>query len=157
MMFPAASNNEPHWPKYCFSIQKSFLLDEPTKGIDNHFKNKLAQILRKCTERGATVIMVSHDIEFCGKYADRCAMFFDGAISTTNAPRKFFPETVFIPRHPTGCPVTCSYNAVTPKDVAELCIKNLDPEQGDPGPNIRQINIRASNQDANRSDHKDRI
>ena len=111
---------------------KIILLDEPTKGIDNHFKNKLAEILRKCTQNGATVIMVSHDIEFCGKYADRCAMFFDGAISTTNAPRKFFSGNSFYTTASNRMSRHLFHNAVTPKDVAELCIKNLGSENETP-------------------------
>jgi energy-coupling factor transport system ATP-binding protein len=111
---------------------KIILLDEPTKGIDNHFKNKLAEILRKCTEKGATVIMVSHDIEFAGKYADRCAMFFDGAISTTNAPRKFFSGNSFYTTASNRMSRHLFRNAVTPKDVAELCIANLSSEEGKP-------------------------
>lgn len=112
---------------------KIILLDEPTKGIDNHFKNKLADILRKCTKNGATVIMVSHDIEFCGKYADRCAMFFDGAISTTNAPRKFFSGNSFYTTASNRMSRHVFFNAVTPKDVADLCIQNLGTENGKPG------------------------
>lgn len=108
---------------------KIILLDEPTKGIDNHFKNKLADILRRCTQNGATVIMVSHDIEFCGKYADRCAMFFDGAISTTNAPRKFFSGNSFYTTASNRMSRHLFDNAITPKDVAELCLANLEPTE----------------------------
>lgn len=113
---------------------KIILLDEPTKGIDNHFKNRLAEILRKCTEKGATVIMVSHDIEFAGKYADRCAMFFDGAISTTNAPRKFFSGNSFYTTASNRMSRHLFHNAVTPKDVAELCIQNLELGSNGAGP-----------------------
>ena len=42
---------------------KILLLDEPTKGLDNYFKIKLAEILRKLIAQGVTVVMVSHDIE----------------------------------------------------------------------------------------------
>ena len=66
------------------------LLDEPTKGMDAHFKEKLAQILKKLQQKGVTVIAVSHDIEFCAKYADRCAMFFDGNIVSEDVPSVFF-------------------------------------------------------------------
>ncbi len=66
------------------------LLDEPTKGIDARFKEKLAQILKKLQEKGVTLIAVSHDIEFCAKYADRCAMFFDGNIVSEDVPSVFF-------------------------------------------------------------------
>ena len=66
------------------------LLDEPTKGLDGHFKEKLARILKNLQDAGTTIVMVSHDIEFCAKYADRCAMFFDGSITGCNTPRAFF-------------------------------------------------------------------
>ncbi len=71
------------------------LLDEPTKGIDAHFKKKLAQILIELKKSNVTVIIVSHDVEFCAEYADRCAMFFDGAIVSENTPRKFFSGKSF--------------------------------------------------------------
>lgn len=48
------------------------LLDEPTKGLDAFFKDKLARLLRSLTARGTTVLMVSHDVEFCASYADWC-------------------------------------------------------------------------------------
>ena len=57
---------------------KILLLDEPTKGLDDFFKEKLAKILRTLTKEGVTIVMVSHDIEFCVKHGDVCALFFDG-------------------------------------------------------------------------------
>lgn len=71
------------------------LLDEPTKGLDAHFKEKLANMLKRLQKSGMTIIMVSHDIEFCAKYADRCAMFFDGQIVSENTPREFFSGKSF--------------------------------------------------------------
>ena len=71
------------------------LLDEPTKGLDAHFKQVFANIIRKLTKRGTTVVMVSHDIEFCAQYADRCAMFFDGNITSSGTPREFFSGNSF--------------------------------------------------------------
>lgn len=52
------------------------LLDEPTKGLDGYFKLKLGSILQQLQMQGTTIIMVSHDLEFCARYADRCGMFF---------------------------------------------------------------------------------
>ncbi|MDR1628760.1 MAG: ATP-binding cassette domain-containing protein [Oscillospiraceae bacterium] len=71
------------------------LLDEPTKGLDSEFKIIFAAILRKLTAAGAAVVMVSHDIEFCAEYADRCALFFDGSIVTENTPKAFFSGNSF--------------------------------------------------------------
>ena len=39
--------------------------------------------------------MVSHDVEFCARYADRCAMFFDGGVGTQGPPREFFSGNSF--------------------------------------------------------------
>ena len=66
------------------------LLDEPTKGLDPFFKRTLGSILKKLTERGVTIVMVSHDIEFCAEFGDRCAMFFDGEITSEGFAKEFF-------------------------------------------------------------------
>ena len=71
------------------------LLDEPTKGLDAEFKQELASILRALTAGGVTILMVSHDVEFCARYAHRCALFFDGSIVTEDAPRAFFSGNSF--------------------------------------------------------------
>ena len=71
------------------------LLDEPTKGFDAEFKREFAEIIAGLTSAGVTVVMVSHDVEFCAKYATRCAMVFDGAIVTVGTPRRFFAGNSF--------------------------------------------------------------
>lgn len=71
------------------------LLDEPTKGLDPFFKKQLADIVGALKEKGVTVIMVSHDIEFCAEYADRCAMFFDGAVTASGTPSEMFLNNSF--------------------------------------------------------------
>lgn len=74
---------------------KILLLDEPTKGLDPFFKLTLAGIFKKLKAEGVTIFMVSHDIEFCAEYADRCAMFFDGDIASVGTPREFFAGNSF--------------------------------------------------------------
>ncbi|MEC0268595.1 ECF transporter S component [Paenibacillus anseongense] len=71
------------------------LLDEPTKGLDNHFKLKLGDILHSLRLAGTSIIMVSHDVEFCASYADTCAMFFDGKIVSEGTPQEFFTGNSF--------------------------------------------------------------
>lgn len=71
------------------------LLDEPTKGLDAHFKKIFADILSDLKANGVTVVMVSHDIEFCAEFADRCALIFDGAITSSGTPREFFKGNSF--------------------------------------------------------------
>ena len=74
---------------------KILLLDEPTKGLDPFFKITLAGVLKKLTEEGVTIFMVSHDVEFCAEYGDRCAMFFDGDIVSVGTPKEFFAGNSF--------------------------------------------------------------
>ena len=71
------------------------LLDEPTKGLDAAFKQILASILRHLADEGVTLVMISHDVEFCAAYADRCGLLFDGCISAEEAPRAFFSGMAF--------------------------------------------------------------
>ena len=71
------------------------LMDEPTKGMDAEFKTELAAILRGLLNSGVCVILVSHDVEFCAEYADRCVLFFDGASAAEGEPREFFSGNSF--------------------------------------------------------------
>ena len=71
------------------------LLDEPTKGLDAEYKAVFAAILRKLARAGTTLVMVSHDLEFCAEHAGRCALFFDGGIVTESPPRAFFSGNSF--------------------------------------------------------------
>ena len=93
------------------------VLDEPTKGLDACFKRKLATILKSLQKNGMTVLMVTHDIEFCAEYADICAMFFDGNIVSEAPPRKFFAENNFYTTSAKRMADGIIENAVLDKDV----------------------------------------
>ena len=97
------------------------LLDEPTKGLDNDFKETFAAILRELTDRGVCVIMVSHDVEFCARYASRCALFFDGSIVTTDAPQPFFAGKSFYTTAANRMARHLLPDAVTPGDIITAC------------------------------------
>lgn len=103
---------------------KILLLDEPTKGIDNFFKLKLAGIFESLKRRNVTIIMVSHDVEFCAKHADSVSMFFDGGIITTNTPTRFFSENSFYTTAANRMSRHLFKNAVTNEDVVALCKEN---------------------------------
>lgn len=93
------------------------VLDEPTKGFDACFKRKLAMILKSLQKNGMTVLMVTHDIEFCAEYADICAMFFDGKIVSEAPPRKFFAENNFYTTSAKRMADGIIENAVLDKDI----------------------------------------
>lgn len=110
--------------KVLLTEPKILLLDEPTKGIDAFFKIKLARILKKLTSGGVTIVMVSHDVEFCARYADRVAMFFDGGILTANTPGRFFSANSFYTTAANRMSRHLFDNAITSEDVIRLCQTN---------------------------------
>ena len=111
--------------KVLLTEPKILLLDEPTKGIDNFFKLEFAEILKDLKKQGVTIIMVSHDVEFCAKYADLVSMFFDGSIITTNTPNRFFSQNSFYTTAANRMSRHIFENAITNEDVIELCRQNL--------------------------------
>lgn len=71
------------------------LLDEITKGLDNHYKEKIGRILGKLKAEGITIVLVTHDIEFAARYSDKCAMLFNKTIVSVKNPFDFFVENDF--------------------------------------------------------------
>ena len=110
--------------KVLLTEPKILLLDEPTKGIDSFFKIKFAEIMEKLKKRGVTIIMVSHDVEFCAKYADTVSMFFDGSIVTTNTPNRFFSGNSFYTTAANRMSRHLFENTITNEDVITLCQMN---------------------------------
>ncbi|MBR1598670.1 MAG: ATP-binding cassette domain-containing protein [Lachnospiraceae bacterium] len=105
-----------------------FLLDEPGKGMDYAFKEKLGAYLTDLAGKGKTILLVSHDIEFCAKYADYCGMFFDGHIVALNNTRTFFLQNSF---YTTSVRRMCRgmLDALTVEDVLALFGVNADAEK----------------------------
>ena len=112
--------------KVLLTQPRLLLLDEPTKGLDSFFKQKFAQILRKLRQQGMTIIMVSHDVEFCAEHADLVSMFFDGQILTTDTPHRFFGQNSFYTTAANRMSRCVFRNAVTAGDVVALYQKNRE-------------------------------
>lgn len=110
--------------KVLLTEPKILLLDEPTKGMDSFFKETFADILNKLKEQGITILMVSHDVEFCAKYADRVSMFFDGQALTTDTPQNFFGSNSFYTTAANRMSKHVFRNAVTAENVVELYRRN---------------------------------
>ena len=110
--------------KVLLTEPKILLLDEPTKGMDSFFKETFAEILNELKSQGIAILAVSHDVEFCAKYADRVSMFFDGQVLTTDSPRKFFGSNSFYTTAANRMSRHVFTNAVTAENVVELYCKN---------------------------------
>ncbi len=107
---------------------KLLLLDEPTKAMDNLFKKQFAQKIRELCESGVTVVIVSHDIEFCAKYCDECALIFDGVCSVQKSVHKFFSNNFFYTTAANKISRHIFNGAITESEVLALCRDN-QPKQ----------------------------
>ena len=114
--------------KLLLAEPRILLLDEPTQGLDAGAKAELCNLLKGLARGGACVVAVSHDIEFCAETADRCALFFDGAIAAEGSPREFFSDNNF---YTTPLRRICRgiiEGAVTVEDAADLILGRLPKE-----------------------------
>ena len=110
--------------KVLLTQPRLLLLDEPTKGLDAFFKIRFAEILQQLVQKGVTVVMVSHDVEFCAEYADYVSMFFDGQILTTQRPQEFFGQNSFYTTAANRMSRCVFRNAVNASDVVTLYKRN---------------------------------
>ncbi len=56
------------------------LLDEPTRGLDPTAKAALSRVLRGLAERGRSVVVSTHDVEFVAEVADRVVVMAAGEV-----------------------------------------------------------------------------
>jgi len=63
------------------------LLDEPTTHLDLEHQSVLLNLVRKLAdEKNLAVLLVLHDLNLAGLYADRVALMVDGRLRTTGTP-----------------------------------------------------------------------
>ena len=105
---------------------KLLLLDEPTKGMDSIFKAEVAAILDRLCREGVTVVMVSHDVEFCAEYAQLVGLFFDGQLITTGTPQTLFGSNSFYTTAVSRMSRHVFRNAVTSEQAAALIKRNRE-------------------------------
>ena len=103
------------------------LMDEPTKGLDAEFKQVFAEIMQVLLRKGVTILMVSHDVAFCARYAHRCALFFDGAVVAEGSPRTFFSGNNFYTTSANRMARAIVPEAITPEDLIAVCGGELPP------------------------------
>jgi iron complex transport system ATP-binding protein len=65
------------------------LLDEPTANLDLAHQASVLELVRaRCDERGASAIVVTHDINLAAEFADRVLLIKDGRAIATGTPRE---------------------------------------------------------------------
>ena len=71
------------------------LFDEPTSALDPEMINEVLDVMIQLAKSGMTMIVVTHEMGFARKAADRVVFMSDGAILEENNPEEFFtnPQT----------------------------------------------------------------
>ncbi|MCI1935296.1 MAG: ATP-binding cassette domain-containing protein [Bifidobacteriaceae bacterium] len=99
------------------------LLDEPTKGLDEEAKKRVIELLQLLKNHGVTTVMVTHDIEFAARAADRAGLFFNGRVVSVEPVNTFFSSNNFYTTSASRIARDWFPEAVT-KDEVIACLKH---------------------------------
>lgn len=69
---------------------KAMLFDEPTSALDPEMINEVLDVMVDLARQGMTMIVVTHEMNFARRVADRVVFMADGAIEEEGAPDAFF-------------------------------------------------------------------
>jgi len=74
---------------------KIMLFDEPTSALDPEMINEVLEVMSDLARDGMTMIVVTHEMGFARRVADRVVFMDEGRIVETGEPEKFFaaPES----------------------------------------------------------------
>ncbi len=74
---------------------KLMLFDEPTSALDPEMITEVLDVMTGLAKDGMTMIVVTHEMGFARKVADRVLFMADGAVVEENTPENFFgaPQT----------------------------------------------------------------
>ena len=74
---------------------KIMLFDEPTSALDPEMVNEVLDVMASLVKEGMTMVVVTHEMGFARRAADRVLFMADGAIVEDDTPEEFFtnPKT----------------------------------------------------------------
>ena len=74
---------------------KAMLFDEPTSALDPEMINEVLDVMVELAQQGMTMIVVTHEMNFARRVANRVVFMADGAIVEEGTPDEFFdhPQT----------------------------------------------------------------
>ncbi len=70
----------------------AMLLDEPAAALDIHHKADVFGLLKRLTEDGLAVVVVTHDLNAAGQFCDRLALMSEGRLAAEGAPEEVIRE-----------------------------------------------------------------
>lgn len=89
--------------------------------MDPPFQEEFAELLEGLSREGVTILMVTHDVEFCARHATRCALLFDGQVQAEGTPRAFFTQNGFYTTAASRMARQLLPEAMTAEEVIKAC------------------------------------
>jgi glutamate transport system ATP-binding protein len=73
----------------------AILFDEPTSALDPEMIGEVLEVMTELAQEGMTMVVVTHEMNFARRVADRIIFMVDGRIVEENTPEAFFenPES----------------------------------------------------------------
>ncbi len=68
------------------------LLDEPTSALDPELVGEVLQVIQKLAQEGMTMVLVTHEMAFAKRVADRVIFMEDGVIVEEGPPSQIFDQ-----------------------------------------------------------------
>lgn len=78
--------------------------DEPTSALDPELTGEVLRVIKSLKDKGCTMLIVTHEMDFARNVADRVIFFADGLIEEEGTPEEFFtspksPKSIAFLRH----------------------------------------------------------
>ncbi|MFD6098862.1 ABC transporter ATP-binding protein [Nocardiopsis flavescens] len=99
------------------------LLDEPTRGLDYHAKERFSRVVRELAGEGRAVVVATHDVEFVARAADRVVVMAQGEVVADG------PTAEVVVASPTFAPQVAKVLAPDPWLTVEQVESALAPEE----------------------------
>ena len=71
------------------------LLDEPTRGLDLELKHRLGNTLSKLRDKGTTIIMITHDVDFTCSFCSKFILMFNGEIVSEGSREEVLSDGIY--------------------------------------------------------------
>lgn len=75
---------------------KVILFDEPTSALDPELVGEVLAVMKKLADEGMTMVVVTHEMDFAKKVANRVIFIDEGIVQEEGDPHSFFEH----PKHP---------------------------------------------------------
>ena len=82
------------------------IIDEPTTGQDPQMTDEIFEIIQRLNDRGATVLMITHKVDYAARYAQRAIVMQQGKIAYDGAIRPLLSDLELLQANSLALPDT---------------------------------------------------